>query len=81
MNYHQYLFSCLFKECSENYNQMEFDIQYEIAVHLHADYVKSEFNKPDLAVQDCMLDYILSLIERMQNCESIPPELFPPSLN
>ena len=58
MNYNEYLFSCLLKDYDNEFNQMEYDLQFEEAPLRYADFEKSSFNVNTKGEYECILDYL-----------------------
>lgn len=58
MNYNEYLFSCLLKDYDNEFNQMEYDLQFEEAPLRYADFEKSSFNVDTKGEYECILDYL-----------------------
>lgn len=58
MNYQVYLFSCLLKKYDKEFEEMEYDLQYDEAPLVYADFVKSSFNVSEKGEYDCMVEYL-----------------------
>ena len=58
MNYNEYLFSCLLKDYDNEFNQMEYDLQFEESPLRYADFEKSSFNVNTKGEYECILDYL-----------------------
>ena len=58
MNYNQYLFSCLLKIYSLEFEQLEYDLQYEKVFELYKEFEDSKFNIYTKGEYDCIEDYL-----------------------
>lgn len=58
MNYQVYLFSCLLKKYDKEFEEMEYDLQYDEAPLVYADFHKSSFNVSEKGEYDCMVAYL-----------------------
>jgi hypothetical protein len=60
MNYDVYLFSCLLKEFSSEFNEMPYDEQYYIALEKFKAFEKSTFNDVNQGAYECIVNYLES---------------------
>lgn len=60
MNYNQYLFSCLLKLSSTEFEQLPYDEQYDFAKEEFKRFSKSDYNNPEKSLYECISNYILN---------------------
>jgi len=58
MNYNIYLFSCLLKLFDNEFEQLEYDLQYEAAVKGYLKFANSSFNDVNKSEYDCIVNYL-----------------------
>jgi hypothetical protein len=58
MNHSQYLFSCLLKLFDADFNELEYDIQFDMLFDIYEKYEKSEFNIEELPEYECMINFL-----------------------
>lgn len=58
MNYNQYLFSCLMKLFDKEFEQMEYDIQFDVAIAEYEIFENSKYNDVNRPEYECIVDYL-----------------------
>ncbi len=58
MDYNQYLFSCLMKLFDSEFEQMEYDIQFDVAIEEYVIFENSKFNDGNKGEYDCIVEYL-----------------------
>lgn len=85
MNQSQYIFCCLFRTVSPNFEELDYEIQYDVALKLYSEFEYSKFNLNDKEEYECMLEYLLDLMSRLSyktiDIKGLDLEQFRPSLN
>lgn len=61
INYNEYLFSCLLKLHDHNFEQLEYDMQFNMIKAMYAAFEESTFNNPDKPVYECINTYLKSI--------------------
>jgi hypothetical protein len=59
MTYEQYLMSCLLRQYSTKFRQMEYDLQYSKAIELYRAFIHSETFLSDAPEYDCQEAWII----------------------
>lgn len=63
MNYDVYLFSCLLREFSAEFNNRPYDEQYDIAMVEFKKFEASTFNDVNKGAYECIENYLYATIE------------------
>jgi len=63
----QYLFCCLFRTVSQNYDELDYEVQYEVGMKLYPEFEKSKFNNADRPNYESMIEYLIDFMSRV--CE------------
>ncbi len=58
MIYSQYLFACLLKEFDKEFSELEYDIQYDVAIGEYEEFENSDYNNVEKPEYECMVEYI-----------------------
>jgi hypothetical protein len=58
MDYNQYLFSCLMKLFDSEFEQMEYDIQFDVAIEEYVIFENSKFNDGNIGEYECIINYL-----------------------
>ena len=58
MNYNQYLFSCLMKLFDSDFEQMEYDIQFDVAIAEYEEFENSKYNDVNRPEYECIVEYL-----------------------
>jgi hypothetical protein len=58
MDYSQYLFSCLLKLFDSEFEQMEYDIQYDVAISEYEEFENSSYNDENRGEYECIVEYL-----------------------
>lgn len=81
----QYLFCCLFRTVSPNFDELDYVIQYDVSLKLYKEFEISKFNVPEQEDYECMIEYLVDLMSRLAyktiDIKGLDLELFRPSLN
>ena len=54
MNYNQYLYSCLLKIYDKEFEELEYDLQFELLPTLYKAFEESAFNDPNMGEYECI---------------------------
>jgi hypothetical protein len=63
MNYDVYLFACLLREFSSEFNNRPYDEQYDLAVQQFKVFEKSKYNDVNKGAYECIENYLYATIE------------------
>jgi hypothetical protein len=58
MNYNQYLYSCLLKLYDKGFEELEYDLQFELLPTLYKAFEESIYNDPNEGEYACMINYL-----------------------
>lgn len=58
MDYNQYLFSCLLKLFDKEFEQMEYDIQFDVAIGEYEIFENSNYNDVNRPEYECIVEYL-----------------------
>jgi len=58
MDYNQYLFSCLLKLFDKEFEQMEYDIQFDVAIAEYEIFENSKYNDVNRPEYECIVEYL-----------------------
>lgn len=58
MDYNQYLFSCLMKLFDKEFEQMEYDIQFDVAIAEYEIFENSNYNDGTRPEYECIVEYL-----------------------
>ena len=58
MNYNQYLYSCLLKLYDKGFEELEYDLQFELLPTLYEAFEESVYNDPNEGEYSCMINYL-----------------------
>jgi hypothetical protein len=63
MNYDVYLFTCLLREFSSEFNNRPYDEQYDLAAQQFKIFQASEYNDTNKGLYECIENYLYATIE------------------
>lgn len=58
MSYNEYLFCCLLKLYSKEFNELEYDLQYQLGIEKYNDFSNSQYNCDSKSEYDCIVKYL-----------------------
>lgn len=58
MNYNQYLYSCLLKVYDKGFEELEYDLQFELLPTLYKEFEESAFNNLNMGEYECIINYL-----------------------
>ena len=64
MSYNQYLFSCLLKLFDSEFEQMEYDIQYDVVFSKYEEFENSSYNDENRDEYECIVEYLTDKYEK-----------------
>lgn len=58
MNYNQYLFASLLKELDKEFSELEYDIQFDVAIAEYEEFENSDYNDVERPEYECIVEYL-----------------------